>query len=69
MRIAFTTLPVPGHLNSTTTLARRLKARGHDVVFIGALDAEPLSVQRSFRSFLFRKGSIRLVRSAKYSIS
>src|SRR4030095_2265606 len=41
MRIAFTTLPVPGHLNSTTTLARRLKARGHDVVFIGALDAEP----------------------------
>lgn len=41
MRIAFTTVPAPGHLNSTTTLARRLKARGHDVVFIAFRDAEP----------------------------
>jgi zeaxanthin glucosyltransferase len=41
MRIAFTTVAVPGHLNSTTTLARRLKARGHDVVFIAVRDAEP----------------------------
>ena len=38
-RIAFTTFPVPGQLNPTTTLPRRLKARGDDVVFIGV--AEP----------------------------
>jgi zeaxanthin glucosyltransferase len=41
MRIAFTTVPAPGHLNSTTTLARGLKARGHDVVFLAVPDAEP----------------------------
>jgi zeaxanthin glucosyltransferase len=41
MRIAFATVAAPGHLNSTTTLARRLKARGYDVVFIAVPDAEP----------------------------
>jgi len=33
MRIAFR-CSVPGHLNPMTNLARKLKARGHDVVFI-----------------------------------
>jgi zeaxanthin glucosyltransferase len=41
MRIAFTTFAAPGHINPTTTLARKLKARGHDVVFIGISDTEP----------------------------
>jgi MGT family glycosyltransferase len=41
MRIAFLGVRVPGHLNPTTTLARKLKARGHDVVFISVLDTEP----------------------------
>jgi zeaxanthin glucosyltransferase len=41
MRIAFLGVRVPGHLNPMTTLARRLKARGHDVVFISVLDTEP----------------------------
>ena len=41
MRIAFLGARVPGHLNPMTTLARRLKARGHDVVFISVLDTEP----------------------------
>src|SRR5258708_20215148 len=41
MRIAFLGVRVPGHLNPMTTLARRLKARGHDVVFISILDTEP----------------------------
>jgi hypothetical protein len=41
MRIAFTTVAAPGHLNSTTTLARRLKAGGHDAVFIAVRDTEP----------------------------
>jgi UDP:flavonoid glycosyltransferase YjiC (YdhE family) len=34
MRIASLGVRVPGHLNPMTTLARKLKARGHDVVFI-----------------------------------
>ena len=41
MKIAFLGVRVPGHLNPMTTLARRLKARGHDVVFISVLDTEP----------------------------
>jgi zeaxanthin glucosyltransferase len=34
MKIAFTTLPAPGHINPLTTLARRLQSRGHDVTFL-----------------------------------
>jgi len=41
MRIAFLGVRVPGHLYPMTTLARKLKARGHDVVFISVLDTEP----------------------------
>jgi MGT family glycosyltransferase len=41
MRIAFLGVRVPGHLNPMTTLSRKLKARGHDVVFISVLDTEP----------------------------
>ncbi len=41
MRIAFLGVRVPGHLNPMTALARKLKARGHDVVFISILDTEP----------------------------
>ena len=41
MRIAFLGVRVPGHLNPMTTLARRLKARGHNVVFISVLDTAP----------------------------
>ena len=40
MRIAFVGVRVPGHLNPMTTLARRLQARGHDVVVISVLDTE-----------------------------
>ncbi len=42
MRVAFLTPAVPGHAYPMTTLARRLKGRGHDVVSIGFPDAEPL---------------------------
>ena len=41
MRIAFLGVRVPGHLNPMTALARKLKARDHDVVFISILDTEP----------------------------
>jgi UDP:flavonoid glycosyltransferase YjiC (YdhE family) len=37
MKLAFLGVRLPGHLNPMTTLARKLKARGHDVVFYGEL--------------------------------
>jgi zeaxanthin glucosyltransferase len=33
MKIAFVGVPTPGHLNAMTTLARKIKDRGHDVLF------------------------------------
>ncbi len=41
MKIAFLGVRVPGHLNPMTTLARKLKARGHDVAFLSVPDTEP----------------------------
>jgi zeaxanthin glucosyltransferase len=41
MRIGFLSLPVPGHLNPMTTLARKLQSGGHDVVFISLADVAP----------------------------
>src|SRR5215470_386991 len=41
MRIGFLSLPVPGHLNPMTALARKLQARGHAVVFLTLPDAAP----------------------------
>jgi len=32
MKVAFLTFPVPGHAYPMSSLARRLKSRGHDVV-------------------------------------
>ena len=40
MKIAFLSLPVSGHLNPMTALARRLQSRGNEVVFLGVPDAE-----------------------------
>ena len=34
MKLGFICLYLPGHLNPMTTLARRLQARNHDVVFL-----------------------------------
>src|SRR5215468_5283282 len=41
MRVGFLSLPVPGHLNPMTALARKLQSRGHDVVFISLADVAP----------------------------
>src|SRR5215813_12411048 len=41
VRLGFLSLPVPGHLNPMTTLARKLQSRGHDVVFISLADVAP----------------------------
>jgi UDP:flavonoid glycosyltransferase YjiC (YdhE family) len=32
MKIAFAGAPTPGHLNALTTLARKMKGRGHGVL-------------------------------------
>src|ERR1700751_3648202 len=42
MKIGFLSLPLTGHLNPMTALARKLKSRGHEVVFIGVPDIEPV---------------------------
>jgi zeaxanthin glucosyltransferase len=51
VKIAFICPPVSGHLNPMTTLARKLQARNHDVVFISWPDGEP-SVRAADLTFL-----------------
>ncbi len=41
MKIDFVSLPFTGHLNSMSALARKMRTRGHEVVFIGIPDIEP----------------------------
>jgi zeaxanthin glucosyltransferase len=38
MRIAFVCMPITGHLNPMIALARKLQARGHEIVFISFSD-------------------------------
>jgi len=42
MKIGFLSLPLTGHLNPMTALARKLQSRGHKIVFIGVPDIEPV---------------------------
>src|SRR5260221_4731401 len=42
MKIGFLSLPLTGHLNPMTALARKLRSRGREVVFIGVPDIEPV---------------------------
>jgi zeaxanthin glucosyltransferase len=41
MKIGFVSMPLAGHLNPMTALARKLQSRGHEVVFIGIPDVGP----------------------------
>jgi zeaxanthin glucosyltransferase len=41
MKIGFVSMPLAGHLNPMTALARKLQSRGHQIVFIGIPDAGP----------------------------
>jgi MGT family glycosyltransferase len=43
MKIGFVSMPLAGHLNPMTALARRMQSRGHEVVFIGFPDVEPFA--------------------------
>src|SRR5258706_9079087 len=51
MKIAFISPPVPGHLNPMTTLARKLRSRNHDFLFMGLPYREP-SVRAAGLTFL-----------------
>jgi UDP:flavonoid glycosyltransferase YjiC (YdhE family) len=42
MKLGFVSMPVTGHLNPMTALARKLQSCGNEVVFIGLPDAEPI---------------------------
>jgi UDP:flavonoid glycosyltransferase YjiC (YdhE family) len=44
MKIGFMSMPLSGHLNLMTVLARRLQPGGNEVVFIGVPDDEPFGV-------------------------
>ncbi|MEO8736952.1 MAG: nucleotide disphospho-sugar-binding domain-containing protein [Edaphobacter sp.] len=41
MKIGFISMPLTGHINPIVALARKLKSRGHEVVFIGIPDVGP----------------------------
>ena len=43
MKIGFVSMPLAGHLNPMTALARRLQSRGNEVVFFGIPDVEPFA--------------------------
>jgi zeaxanthin glucosyltransferase len=43
MKIGFVSMPLSGHLNPMTALARRLQSRGYEVVFFGVPDVEPFA--------------------------
>src|SRR5262249_3799363 len=43
MKIGFVSIPLAGHLNPMTALARRLQSRGHEIAFIGVPDVEPFA--------------------------
>jgi zeaxanthin glucosyltransferase len=43
MKIGSVSMPLSGHLNPMTALARRLQSRGNEVVFFGVPDFEPFT--------------------------
>jgi zeaxanthin glucosyltransferase len=43
MKIGFVSMPLSGHLNPMTALARRLQSHGNDVVLFGVPDVEPFA--------------------------
>src|SRR4029077_19996925 len=43
MKIGFVSLPVPGHFNPMSALARQLQSRNHDVVVLSLPLIEPLA--------------------------
>jgi MGT family glycosyltransferase len=53
VKIGFVSLPLSGHLNPMTALARKLQSRGNEVVFIGMPDAEAIVRAASLEFVVF----------------
>ena len=64
MRIGFVSLPVPGHLNPMTALARKLQSRGHDVVFLSLVDVAPFVEAADCHLYPAQRWHIQPARSA-----
>jgi hypothetical protein len=60
MKVGFVSMPLTGHLNPMTALARKLQSRGNEVVFIGLPDAEPIvrAANLNFVSFCEKEYSV-----------
>jgi zeaxanthin glucosyltransferase len=43
VKIGLVSMPLSGHLNPMTALARKLRSRGNEIVFFGVPDAEPFA--------------------------
>src|SRR5262245_66029987 len=41
MKLGFVSMPLSGHMNPMTALARRVQSRGHEAVFLGVPAVEP----------------------------
>ena len=54
MKIGFVCLPLSGHVLSMTALMRKLRSRGHEVVFVGVPDMEPLVREAALPSSTLR---------------
>ena len=55
MKIGFLSVPLTGHLNPMTALARKLESRGHEVLFFGVPDVEPVIRAANLRFVPFCK--------------
>ena len=55
MKIGFLSLPMVGHLNPMTALARKLQSRGHESLFFGIPDVSLSPRQQIYPLYPFAK--------------
>lgn len=53
MKFGFVSLPLAGHLNPMTALARKLQSRGNEVAVFGVPDVEPIVRAANLNFVLF----------------
>ena len=56
MKIGVLSLPLTGHLNPMTALARKLQSRGNEVLFFGVPDIEPIIRAADLAFVPYRRG-------------
>jgi zeaxanthin glucosyltransferase len=64
MKIGFISMPLTGHLNSMIALARKMKARGNHVIFIGIPDVKPFVSAAGLEFVAFGEADLPLGSSA-----